>query len=88
MTVLVVVAVMDRAVQGFGRPIYVPSLGVALRSFSDEVNRKGADNQMSQHPEDFDLYELCKFDDETGAHLESTCRVLARGKEVVVKEQS
>ena len=84
MSVLVVVSVMDRAVGAFGRPLFVPSVGVALRSFQDEINRQAADNQMAQHPEDFDLYELCMFDEETGRFEESTCRILARGKEVVI----
>ena len=80
-----VCAVFDSAVQAFGQPFFVPALGAALRSFSDEVNRKASDNALSQHPEDYTLHALGQFDDETG---EFTCsddsrRVLSRGKDVV-----
>lgn len=55
MAVQYVVAVKDRAVGAFGRPFVVPSVPAAVRSFTDEVNRSAVDNQMYQHPDDFDL---------------------------------
>lgn len=83
---LQVVAIKDNAAQLFGRPIFVPALGVANRQFSDEVNRAAEDNQYYKHPEDFDLYQLGTFDDETGAFdLLAFPKVLARGKDVVVE---
>lgn len=83
MAKIVVVAVFDSAVNAFGRPIFVPSIGVALRSFGDEVNRKAEDNQMFQHPEDFVLHYLCDFDEESGVFVtEEPRRVLARAKDV------
>lgn len=63
---LVVVSVYDRAAGAYGRPIFVPSVGAALRSFQDEVNRKAEDNTMYQHPEDFELFQLAEFDDVEG----------------------
>lgn len=62
----VIVSVKDRAAGAFGRPFFVPSVGLAIRSFVDEVNRSADDNQMNRHPEDFDLFEIGSFDDETG----------------------
>lgn len=61
-----IVAVRDAALDGFGRPFFSPSLGAAVRSFSDEVSRNAADNLMFQHPEDYDLYHIGSFDDSTG----------------------
>lgn len=61
----VIVAVKDRAAETFGRPMFVPAIGVALRSFSDEINRNDPNNQLYNHPDDFDLYELGTFDDST-----------------------
>jgi hypothetical protein len=78
-----VVAVRDSAVGAFNRPFYAPSIGVAVRSFSDEVNRKAADNIMSQHPEDFELWYIANFDEELGRFETIDARVLARGKDVV-----
>lgn len=63
---LQVVAVRDAAVDAFGRPIVVPSVGQAIRSFMDEVNRASEDNPMHGHPEDFVLYKLATFEDSTG----------------------
>lgn len=83
MAKLYVVSVRDSAMQAFGRPIFVPSLGVASRSFADEVNRAAPDNQMNQHPEDFELWYIADFEEETG--LFTGCdqvRQLARGKDV------
>lgn len=78
-----VVSVFDSAMQAFARPIFVPALGVAIRSFADEVNRQAPDNQMHQHPDDFELFELGTFDEETGqfTNLENV-RSLGRGKDV------
>lgn len=61
-----VCSVYDRASQLFGQPIFVPSTGVAIRSFSDEVARKGDDNPIAKHPEDYELFHLGTFDDERG----------------------
>ncbi|AXH75551.1 MAG: nonstructural protein [Microviridae sp.] len=61
-----VVSVYDRAADAFGRPIFVSSVGQAIRSFQDEVNRNASDNQMYGHPDDFDLYRLGSWDDSTG----------------------
>ena len=59
-----VFSVRDRALDAFGQPIFSPSTGLAVRSFSDEVNRPGSD--FNKHPEDYDLYEVGQWDDETG----------------------
>lgn len=81
-----VVAVLDRAANLFGRPFFVAALGQAIRSFSDEVNRRDADrSEMGKHPEDFDLYVLAWYDDAVGS-FELDHRILTRGKDVVTKE--
>jgi hypothetical protein len=45
--------------------MFVPSIGIALRAFSDEVNRNDPNNQLYNHSDDFDLYDLGTFDDST-----------------------
>lgn len=57
----VIVSVKDSAAQAFGRPIFVPSNAVAIRSFRDEVNRKDSTDDLSRHPDDFELYQLGVF---------------------------
>lgn len=77
--ILTICAVMDSAINAFGRPIFVPAKGAALRSFMDEINRPGSDFHL--HPDDFTLYTLGHFNDETGEFIPGQM-VLARGKDV------
>jgi hypothetical protein len=85
---LVLCTVKDRAADAFGRPMFVPSVGVAIRSFSDEVNRKDAENQLYNHPDDFDLYELGEFDDNTGLFtLHDQPKLLSLGKQVKINQE-
>ena len=64
-----IVAIRDRAIDTFGVPVFVASTGAAIRSFSDEVNRKDDNNNLSKHPEDFDLFLLGEYDDQTDEGL-------------------
>lgn len=61
-----IVAVLDAAASTFGTPFFVVSTGQAVRSFKDEINRPAEDNPLNRHPEDFTLYCLGEYDDETG----------------------
>lgn len=81
---LVVCAVHDSAIDAFGRPIFVPHVGAAVRSFVDEVNRADGANQLYGHSSDFILYQLAEFEESTGIFIQNadTKRVLARGKDV------
>jgi hypothetical protein len=80
---LFVVSVKDRAADVFNRPFFVPHRNVAIRDFTDEVNRTAADNQLSKHPDDFDLYLLGEFNDATGEFSISQPQVLVRAKDVI-----
>jgi len=80
---LSICSVKDRAADAFGRPMFVPSTGVAIRSFSDEINRAADDNQLYNHPDDFDLFEFGEFDDNTGVfELHEQPKLLSLGKQV------
>lgn len=78
-----VCAVFDSAVNAYGQPIFVPAVGAALRSFIDEVN--SPDSAMGRHPEDYVLFHLADYNDETGEFLPTERGIvsLARGKDVV-----
>lgn len=80
---LFVVSVRDRAADVFGQPMFVVSIGGAVRSFADEVNRVDPQNVLNRHPEDFDLYVLGSFDDNTGAFTTESPRQIAIGKDQV-----
>ena len=84
---LTLCTVKDRAADAFGRPMFVRSIGEAIRSFSDEVNRKADDNQLCNHSDDFDLFELGEFDDNTGLMtLHDTPKLVSLGKQVKITE--
>lgn len=81
---LVIVAIRDSAANAFGRPNFVPALGAAVRGFGDEVNRRAEDNPLHAHPEDFEMFELGMFDDETAEFvLHEKPRPVARAKDLV-----
>lgn len=61
---LIVCAVRDSAVDAFMRPFCVPTVGMAVRSFQDEV--KDPQSPMAKHPSDYELFQLGVFDEEVG----------------------
>lgn len=78
-----VVAVRDSAANAFARPFVVPTPGMAIRSFTDEVNRRDEANSMFKHPDDYVLFELGSFDDESGVITSlPSPRQLCRAKDV------
>lgn len=63
---LFVCSIFDRKVASYGRPMFARAVGEAMRIFRDEVNRAAEDNILYKHPEDFDLFLVGKFDEESG----------------------
>lgn len=61
--ILKVFAVRDTKAQAFLQPFYSPSVGSAMRAFSDAVNDKSC--PFNKHPEDYLLYEIGTYDDST-----------------------
>lgn len=78
-----IVSVKDTAVQAFQALGQVRTRGEANRAFRDLINNQ-ENKQMNQHPEDFELYILGEYDDQTGelAPSPSKPELLARGKDV------
>ena len=58
-------AVRDAKTEAFSQPFFFLKPGLALRSFGDEVANR--DSNLAKHPEDFALFHLGYYDDETGA---------------------
>lgn len=57
-------AIYDAAAGCYRSPMHMKSAGLAIRAFTDAVNAK--DNELSAHPEDFTLFRVGTFDDDTG----------------------
>lgn len=86
MPIMKVFSVRDRAADVFGRPFFVPTTGQAVRAFTDTINSK-EDSEMVRHPDDFDLYHLADFDDETGQfECLSQPKQIAVGKNVKLRD--
>lgn len=77
-----VCAVFDSAMEAFLRPFFVPTTNMAVRSFTDEVNRAAEENAMNKHPEDYTLHCLGDFDEETGEFSKHEACILVRAKDV------
>ncbi|AXH77202.1 MAG: nonstructural protein [Microviridae sp.] len=79
--------VYDVALGVFGRPMFLQSVGQAIRSFSDEVNRSSDDNQMNKHPVDFSLYHLGTFiDDDASFEVFDQPKRLAEAADLIIKD--
>ena len=79
---LKVCCVYDRAVESYAQPMFVQHIGQAVRSFGDEVKRvhsEGNPSPLNQHPEDYLLYELGTFDNDTGLLEGQLPRIIASG---------
>jgi hypothetical protein len=48
----------------FGGVFVAPNRAAAIRLFADTVNRQGS--MLYEHSEDFDLYDIGEFDEDTG----------------------
>lgn len=84
-----VIAVRDRAANTYMRPFVVNHLGQAIRSFADEINRNAPDNlTMYQHPEDFDLYHIGTYDEDTGKIAPCDPHMIAVGKDLSHKHRA
>ena len=66
MTIQVVCAVFDQCVSAYAKPFFVPTDRAAVRSFVDEVRRQSPENLLFVHPEDYSLYKLATYDEDTG----------------------
>ena len=79
-----VFGVRDSKALAFLQPYFSNSVGAAVRAFADEVN--DGKGMITKHPEDFLLYELGEFDDNSG---EFKCTVpikmLGSGKDFVIQ---
>jgi len=61
---LYVYSVHDTKVGAFAQPFFMRSRGEALRGWEDHVNDSSV--MPNKHPQDFALFELASFDEDTG----------------------
>lgn len=66
----VIVAIHDHAASAFEPPMVFPARGIALRAFSDVVNKAGTTYNV--HPDDFAMWQIGTFEDDAGRLLPET----------------
>jgi len=76
-------AVLDAKLAEYGNPFTVRKTGEAIRSFADAVNQVDANNNMNKHPEDFTLWYVGDFDNETGEVINVVPRLLCSASEFI-----
>lgn len=62
--ILFAYAVFDVKSATYGQPMFFISEGAAIRAFADVADESSS--LICKHPEDFSLYEVGSFDDQTG----------------------
>jgi len=61
--ILEIFSVYDSKAEAYMTPFFMQSVGQALRSFIDAS--EDTNTQLSRHPEDFTLFHIGKWDDDT-----------------------
>jgi len=79
-----VYAMYDHAIQAFGIPLFYQTDKAAIRAFTDEINRDSATNLLYLHPEDYELFAIGTFDDNTAKFDQGQplAKLIAHGKAV------
>ncbi len=83
-------ATYDRAGESFLLPFAAPHTGVAVRGFSDAILNSPTPSDISNHPDDFDLYLLGQFDSSTGViipHPDGK-QLIVQGKQIALQRGS
>lgn len=78
-------AVKDRSVDAYQPTQCARSEMEAIRSFGDAIQNP-ASHVMHKHPDDFDLYQVGTFDDNTGKITPTDPRKIADGKSLAQGE--
>lgn len=59
-------AIHDQKSKAFHTPFFKHTHGEAERDFKTAVNDTSSSSMLSKYPEDFDLYHVGEYDDQTG----------------------
>lgn len=79
---IIVVSIKDRLANVHGQPMFFATTGTAIRAFQDAINDQ--QSNVSKHPDDYDLFQLGTYNDETGTftNAEAGPKLLAVGKQL------
>jgi hypothetical protein len=75
--------IFDVAAKAYGKPIMLQTDGLVMRLFKD-VCQPGQDSDISKHPEQFKLFKLGQYDDQTGMFTsDEGPQFMANGHEMI-----
>lgn len=80
-----VFSIRDAQLSTYQAPFYAKTKGEARRIFADAVKNPDANNILNKHPEDFSMWHLGLYDDETGFFDQSGANgveLMAQAKDV------
>lgn len=76
-------SVYDEKAKAYLPPFILPEVGMATRTFGDCVNNE--EHQFGMHPEDYTLFEIAIFDDES-ANIGGDKKTITNGIELVEEQ--
>lgn len=76
-------AVYDSKAESYTPPFFEHAEGRALRTFADCCNDKG--HQFGKHPEDYTIFRLGEYDDNTGTITQDKISSVASGHTLLEK---
>lgn len=84
----VILAVRDQKTVNFTQPVTAPTIGAAIRSWGDQLNSPdNKNNDQARHPEDFSLWHLGDYDDNTGEITPCRPEQVALATNLIMKAQ-
>ena len=65
-----VFTVFDAKAKAYLQPFFMPTTGMATRAFTDLCNDQN--HMFNHHPEDYSLFEIAEYDDQTARYTENS----------------
>lgn len=82
-----VYSIYDAAAKAYTTPFFMHNDGLAIRAFQDNINAKD-ENHISKHPDQYTLFKIGVFDDQTGKIIKSDIiKTLGNGVEYVNEQE-
>lgn len=78
----ILVALFDRAIQGYGPVMTYHTRNEAIRQFRTQAEDKST--QIAQHPTDYELWHIADYNDENG-EVSQIGEQIARAEDLIIK---
>lgn len=79
-------SVYDKAAAAWMQPFFMKTKGEALRAFMDTVANR--EHPFFRHAEDYALFQVGEFDDETSSMEKCEPELMARAHELIAKQEN